>query len=68
MPGMAAAQERNKEPFQPFSETLRVSPSEGILDGFFNGICAQRPLIIVRQMSAFAIADNRAGTNRQTSF
>jgi hypothetical protein len=26
---------------KPFSETPQASPSEGILDGFFNGICAK---------------------------
>ena len=31
-----------KQPFQPFSKTRRASPSDEILDGFFNGIRALR--------------------------
>ena len=49
-PGMAA-QAPPKQPFQPFSETLRASPSEGILDGFFNGICPK---------AVIPLKDNRA--------
>jgi hypothetical protein len=36
-PGMAA-QAPPKQPFLPFSKTRRASPSDGILDGFFNGM------------------------------
>ena len=37
-----AAQAPPKQPFQPFSKTRRASPSDGILDGFFNGIRKER--------------------------
>jgi hypothetical protein len=51
-----AAQEPLKESFQPFSETLRASQSEGILDGFFNGIRAKLTIGVYGGRLSFALS------------
>jgi hypothetical protein len=53
-------------PSKPFSETPQASPSEGILDGFFNGICATPPPgVDVKRSSRIATGDDEVGENQR---